>query len=531
MWLDQNSLTTLPAMIFTGLGSLQELSLTGNPDLQCVPTNSAGSVEVDSISSESCGCTPIGAVACDDNVFCMPGEFGYTCATPVPSLAPTLMPTDEPSPAPTSMPTRTKNPCLNPAGEAYMCNTNGTELILDYCGIEDDDLQDIARCLDDFGRETATRVSIRFNYLTTLSEDIFQGLGHVERLYLNNNALSVLPTEIFQPLGKLEILNLNGNALTSLSAGLFQGLGQLQRLWINFSRLTSLPAELFDGLDELISLDLRMNPDLQCVPENVAETVDINELSADRCGCSLTLNVMCNSGQACVPGEFGYTCATSSPTPAPIAPGNNTCLDPASDAYICNTPGTEIDFSYCGITDDNLEEVAACLDSFGRGTMSHVHLRYNFLTRIQADLFQGCGQLEHIYLNDNGLTILPAELFEGVGKLKILNLNRNFLHALPGNLFQQHGNSTAPGELRELLLNMNHLTTLPTELFEELPLLEELDLRLNPDLQCVPSNNAVTLHVDDDFSPEMCECDPAQAVTCAFGVVCLPGPVGYLCGV
>lgn len=533
LWLDNNSLTTLPSEIFSGLGALQELFLQNNPGLQCVPTSSAHYVEVDDIiGSEVCGCTPNGTVMCDDGAFCMSGEFGYSCVTPAPSAAPTPVPTAEPSPAPTPMPTRPKNPCLDPTGGFYVCNANGTELNVDYCGIDDTDMGDVEMCLDVVGRETATRVSMRFNYLTVLPEDIFHGLGHVEELYLGNNRLSSLPTEIFQSLGKLTILSLNGNSLTHLSAGLFQGLGQLQHLRINFNGLTTLPAVIFDGLTVLKSLDLRMNPELQCVPHNVAETVNVTEVASRHgwCGCSLAPAAMCGN-TACAPGEHGYTCATSSPTPAPsaFAPDNNTCLDPASDTYICNTPGTQIDFSFCGITDEDLEEVAACLDVFGRGTMSHLHLHYNFLTRIHADLFQGCGQLEELFLNDNALTSLPAETFQGVGGLKVLNLNRNDLAGLPGNIFQKHENSTTPAQLQELLLNMNDLTTLPAEIFEELPLLEELDLRLNPDLQCVPNNSAVNVDVDDDFSPDMCECYPARAVSCTFGAVCLPGELGHIC--
>lgn len=541
LWLDNNSLTTLPSEIFSDLGALQELFLRNNPDLQCVPSSSAQYVEVDDmVAFEECGCTPIGAVACDDNAFCIPGEFGYSCVTSAPSATPTPVPTAEPSPVPTSMPTNIKNPCLNPGGESYVCNgvnANETELNLDYCGMENTDMGDVDTCLDAFGRETMTRVSMRFNYLTALPEDIFHGMGHVEKLFLSNNALSSLPAEILQPLGKLKILDLNGNSITHLSAGLFQGLGQLQELRINSNLLTTLPAELFDGLGLLEWLDLRMNPELQCVPENVAETVDVNELASHHgCRCSLVpTTAACDARQACAPGEFGYTCVTPAPTPAPFtfAAGNNTCLDPVSDDYRCNTPGgataTQIDFSFCGITDDNLEGVSACLDVFGRGALSHLHLSYNFLTRLQPDLFQGCGRLEHIYLNDNELTTLPEEVFQGVGNLKILNLNRNSMAALPGAVFRQQGNSTAPGQLQELLLNMNDLTTLPADIFEDIPLLEELDLRLNPDLQCIPNNNAANVDVDDDFSPDTCRCDPAQGIACSFGEACVPGELGHTC--
>ncbi|CAN0183997.1 unnamed protein product, partial [Scytosiphon promiscuus] len=509
--MSQNSLTTLPAEVFSGLTGLQELSLTSNPGLQCVPSNEATTLEVDDLSSAMCGCLPAEAVTCEDGVFCMPGEFGYTCATPAPSPA--------------------RNPCLNPASDAYQCNANGTEIALDYCGITDDDLEDVASCLDVFGRDTATGVYLRFNYLTALPENLFQGMGHVEHIYLNNNDLSSLSVDIFQSLGKLTVLNLNGNALISLAASLFQGLGQLEHLWLNMNLLSTLPAELFEGLGQLKSLDLRLNPDLACVPTNVAEIVETTELSSDVCGCSLATALLCDTGLTCMPGHYGYTCATSAPTPAPMLPGNNTCLDPDTDGYVCSTDGTEIDFSYCGITDDILDEVAACMDVFGRDVIKSVHLRYNYLTTVSEDLFQGLQHVEHIYLNDNDIDSLPAEVFQGLTDLHSINLNRNSLSALPGSIFQQQGvNSTWPGGLREFHANMNLLTTLPAELFEGLDLLETLDLRLNPDLQCVPTNAAVTLEVDYP-AVGFCECTPVQAVACPVGLTCVAGEFGYTCSV
>lgn len=526
--LSQNSLTTLPTEVFSALTALQELSLTSNPGLQCVPSNEATTLEVDDLSSTMCGCFPVGAVTCEDGVFCMPGEFGYTCATPAPTPSPTPGPTASPSPQPTPAPTITRNACLNPSSDAYLCNVNGTELTLDYCGITDDDLEDVATCLDVFGRDDATSVFLRFNYLTALPENLFQGIGHVQEIYLNNNDLRSLSADVFQSLGKLAVLNLNGNALSSLSANHFQGLGQLQHLWLNMNLLSTLPAELFEGLGQLTSLDLRLNSDLQCVPANVADVVETTELYSDVCGCSLRGTILCDAGLTCMPGEHGYTCATSAPTPAPVLPGNNTCLDPASDNYVCSTGGTEIDFSYCGITDDILEDVAACMDVFGRDTIKSVHLRYNYLTSVSEDLFRGLRYVEHIYLNDNELITLPEEVFQGLGELQFLNLNRNSLGGLPGSIFhRQDANSTGPAALRRLYANMNLLTTLPAELFENLDLLETLDLRLNPDLQCVPNNAAVTLEVDDVSG--LCECTPAQAVTCAVGSTCVAGEFGYMC--
>lgn len=50
------------------------------------------------------------------------------------------------------------------------------------CGITDDDLVDLAACLDNIGRENITLLSLRFNQLTSLRADIFVGLGFITTL-------------------------------------------------------------------------------------------------------------------------------------------------------------------------------------------------------------------------------------------------------------------------------------------------------------------------------------------------------------
>ncbi|CAM9689857.1 unnamed protein product [Ectocarpus sp. 6 AP-2014] len=531
--LHQNSLSTLHADTFAGLAGLRELSLTSNPDLQCVPANDAVTLEVDDTTVGTCGCAPAEAVMCGDGVFCIPGELGYSCGTTAPTPAPTPGPTPPPSPAPSPAPTRAKNPCLDPASEAYLCSVNGTEIHLDYCGITDDDLEDVETCLDVSGRGSMTALYVRFNYLTTIPEGLFDGLGHLEILYLNNNGLSeTLSAESFQALGKLQVLNLNGNSLTALPTDLFRGLGQLRHLWINMNLLTTLPAELFDGLPQLESLDLRLNPELQCVPASTADNVETTEISSGVCGCSLAPAVLCDVGLACVPGELGFTCATSAPTPAPVLPGNNTCLDPASEHYVCGTPGTELDLAYCGITDDNLEELAACMDVFGRDAVKEVRLGYNYLTTFSGDLFHGLTHVERIFMNDNSLVSVPAEAFQGLQTLQVLNLNRNALVGIPASVFQpQDTNSTGPGHLQDIWMNMNLLSTLPAGLFDGLDMLTTLDLRLNPDLQCVPTTHDAVSVSAERLSSDVCECSPPQAAVCTAGQVCVPGEFGYTCDV
>ena len=65
------------------------------------------------------------------------------------------------------------------------------------------------------------------NQLTTLPEDLFDGLTALQWLYLPNNQLATLPEGIFDGLSSLWGLNLLNNQLTTLPEGIFDGLSSL----------------------------------------------------------------------------------------------------------------------------------------------------------------------------------------------------------------------------------------------------------------------------------------------------------------
>ena len=95
--------------------------------------------------------------------------------------------------------------------------------------------------------------------LSDLPAGVFSGLVDLERLFLHNNQLSILPADVFSGLGSLERLDLSSNQLSALPVGVFSDLGDLENLWLHNNRLTTLPATVFSSLDSLGSLNLSFN--------------------------------------------------------------------------------------------------------------------------------------------------------------------------------------------------------------------------------------------------------------------------------
>ncbi|CAN0238534.1 unnamed protein product, partial [Pylaiella littoralis] len=109
------------------------------------------------------------------------------------------------------------------------------------CGITDEDLDDLATCLDDAGREDIILLNLGSSALTTLPEGVFEGLTALETLTVYNNTLTTLPEGVFGGLTALGNLWLFGNSLTTLPEGIFEDLTALTRLRLEGNALECLP--------------------------------------------------------------------------------------------------------------------------------------------------------------------------------------------------------------------------------------------------------------------------------------------------
>ncbi len=274
---------------------------------------------------------------------------------------------------------------------------------------------------------TITSIDIRYENITALKEDDFNGLTALEILDLSYNDLGSLPAGIFDNLTALTSLDLYGNDLGSLPAGIFDNLTALDTLVLEDNDLGSLPAGIFDNLTALTSLDLYGN-DLGSLPAGIFDNLTALD----------TLVLEDNDLGSLPAGIFDYSIA----------------------------------LRYLRLSHNDLSSLPA--DIFeGRTALKHLYLQYNDLSSLPSGIFEGLTALKELRLDSNDLSSLPAGIFEGLTALEDLRLNSNDLSSLPAGIFE---GLTA---LEDLRLNSNDLSSLPAGIFEGLTALKKLNLSGN----------------------------------------------------
>ena len=105
-----------------------------------------------------------------------------------------------------------------------------------------------------------TNLNLGYKSITLLKSRDFSGLSSLETLFLHNNySLTSLPEDMFDGLSSLKFLNMQDNSLTSLPEGVFDGLSSLVALGLYGNQLSTLPEDVFDELSSLTRLFLSNN--------------------------------------------------------------------------------------------------------------------------------------------------------------------------------------------------------------------------------------------------------------------------------
>eukprot|EP00752_Nemacystus_decipiens_P014911 g13274.t1 len=176
-------------------------------------------------------------------------------------------------------------------------------------------------------------------------------------------------------------------------------------------------------------------------------------------------------------GASGYLRQPFDRDPSDNAPGQvNRCLDLTNYDEVespCRPHLGRMTLSSCGITDDDLQDLANCFDINGRQNIHSLDLSGNELTSLPGETFDSFTELEYLDLSGNELTSLPSEVFDPLAKLEHLDIYDNGLTDLPAGIFGK-----LP-ELDHLSLAQNRLTTLPDGLFGQLDKLRTLPLFSN----------------------------------------------------
>ena len=267
--LNGNPLTTLPPKIFSGLTSLQGISLYENHQLTTLPSNLfSGLTSLQSIGLGNnqltklppkvfSGLTSLKSISLSDNqLSTLPPEIfsGLT------SLQSIWLGNNQLTTLPSNLFSGLTS--LNDIDlKENQLTTLPSNLFsgltkLEYIGLNDNQLTTLPPNIFS-GLTSLQRIDLEGNQLTTLPPNIFSGLTSLQRIDLEGNQLTTLPTDIFNDLASLEEINLNHNQLTKLPPKVFRGLTSLKKIRLGNNQLTRLPRKIFTNLTKLklIALD------------------------------------------------------------------------------------------------------------------------------------------------------------------------------------------------------------------------------------------------------------------------------------
>ncbi|CAM9533530.1 unnamed protein product [Ectocarpus sp. 12 AP-2014] len=374
------------------------------------------------------------------------------------------------------------HPCLE--SDSGRCTFGTTDVDVRYCGLGDEDFEDLSRCLDTAGRSTITEVNLDDNDLVDFPEGLFAGLSAVTYIRINHLPyLTEVPEGLFENLATLEKISLRNNALVTLPEGLFSGLSLLRTIHMDHNPIAQLPAGLFSGLSSLELLRMR---DLHLA--EVEEDL-FSGLSALR-----ELYFYENQVDLSEPSVLALPPTlfrdTQNLEELWIHTNNIVELDPEIFSGLTKLSFLHLDLNPIKVLEDGLFSGLSSLETLRlrgldvsevpEGTFNGLSALKNlYLYETESDiglppaLFQDNKNLEILWLNKNSCGDVDENLFSGLSKLQFLRLTFNSLSSLPEDVF------TDLGQLQELYLGYNKLTTLPAGIFSNQGQLQYLGLSDN----------------------------------------------------
>ena len=330
--------------------------------------------------------------------------------------------------------------------------------------------------------------------ITSLKSGDFSGLSSLRALELFNNPLTTLPEDVFDGLSSLVSLGLSGGVytITTLPEDVFDGLSFLTRLSLH-GDFTSLPEDLFDGLSSLKELQLRFGKNITSLPEDLFDGLS-----------SLTSLAIYGGGFTSLPEDL---------------------LDGLSSLQKFNSHSSvetlPIDFfdGLPSLTSINLSgsiRMSLPEDLFdGLSSLTSIRISGDF-TSISSDIFDGLSSLESLTLSINNNSSpphisLPSGIFDGLSSLISLDLRWCVLTSLPSDIFDDLSSLTT------LDLSNNNITDVSE--VEDLTSLTTLNLsrnlisdygplrRLVAAIEAIEDHPGLTLDIIIDFT-DVGEIDP-----------------------
>ncbi|KAG8271003.1 hypothetical protein J6590_072537 [Homalodisca vitripennis] len=302
-----------------------------------------------------------------------------------------------------------------------------------------------------------TQLRLGHNRVAALSVDILRAVAdRVTHLGLSRNVVRELPTDAFQDFKQLQSLDLSGNLLLSIESPTFSGLEEtLEILNMRGNRISSLPFKPL-SLPNLRSLDLSNNLITEIPRPSFSMVPSLTHLNLSR-----------NPQLGAIPSTAFHPL-----TNLKVLDLSHTALKALSPELLMRSTSLK----WISLADNLIQDITESVFQ-NLANLTLLDLSNNHISNIRTGSFSQLTQLRKLNLNGNRLTSFKGELFvtrrSNGTLLEELNLDNNELSYLFPSSFRVHP------RLKILSAAKNKFNFFPAELILTLNFLQEIDLSFN----------------------------------------------------
>ncbi len=267
---------------------------------------------------------------------------------------------------------------------------------------------------DFVGLSSLRTLSLSENSISAIEPNSFSDLSNCRNLYLNENALSELKSEMFIGLSNIKLLFLPGNQITKIEANAFSELSTCYMLSLGSNSLSEIEVGAFNGLDGLYQLDLE---------DNNMSTLEPNIFSS-LSQCEIIL-FQSNPISDIKPGAFNGLGNTKD-----LRLSENRLIEIEGNMWQGLSSLTRLVLEKGELT--SLADGAFA----PLGNLEFLYLEGNKIREVRGGIWEGLGSLKTLQIQNNLIQEIPQHAFSHLPSLQSLSISENSINAMANGAFQ-----------------------------------------------------------------------------------------------